>query len=251
MQFGLALGYKNRSQIARVVTEAWAAENLFCARCEAPQLQRARTNTPAIDLGCDDCKAVYQLKSGMKWSEDRILDAAYQSMVAAIRSDRVPNLFVMQYDSDWKVLNLLLVPSFFFSESSIEKRKPLGPGARRAGWVGCNILLKSIAPEGRLRIVVDGVPRSPKEVRSDYQSVQPLASLKAELRGWTLDVLTQIHRLGKTRFSLSDVYELEPNLAKLHPNNRNVRPKIRQQLQVLRDFGLLKFLGQGEYVLRT
>jgi type II restriction enzyme len=38
-------------------------------------------------------------------------------------------------------------------------------------------------------------------------------------------------------------------LAKLHPANRNIRPKIRQQLQVLRDMGLVEFLGGGEYRL--
>jgi type II restriction enzyme len=34
-------------------------------------------------------------------------------------------------------------------------------------------------------------------------------------------------------------------LAKLHPNNAHVRDKIRQQLQILRDIGLLDFLGSG------
>jgi type II restriction enzyme len=34
-------------------------------------------------------------------------------------------------------------------------------------------------------------------------------------------------------------------LAKLHPNNTHVRDKIRQQLQILRDLGLLDFLGSS------
>jgi type II restriction enzyme len=38
-------------------------------------------------------------------------------------------------------------------------------------------------------------------------------------------------------------------LGKLHPNNAHVRDKIRQQLQVLRDLGLLTFLGSGSYRL--
>jgi type II restriction enzyme len=38
-------------------------------------------------------------------------------------------------------------------------------------------------------------------------------------------------------------------LAKLHPHNAHVRDKIRQQLQVLRDLGLLEFLGGGSYYL--
>ena len=33
-------------------------------------------------------------------------------------------------------------------------------------------------------------------------------------------------------------------------DNRHVRDKIRQQLQVLRDLGLLEFRGDGSYRLR-
>lgn len=33
----------------------------------------------------------------------------------------------------------------------------------------------------------------------------------------------------------------------MRPANRHVRDKIRQQLQVLRDLGLLEFLGAGSY----
>ncbi|MBI5242579.1 MAG: hypothetical protein HY922_02705 [Elusimicrobia bacterium] len=39
-------------------------------------------------------------------------------------------------------------------------------------------------------------------------------------------------------------------LSELHPNNRHVRPKIRQQLQVLRDLGFVAFLGRGRYRLK-
>jgi len=31
--------------------------------------------------------------------------------------------------------------------------------------------------------------------------------------------------------------------------NHNIRPKIRQQLQILRDLGFLEFLGDGSYRL--
>ena len=46
-------------------------------------------------------------------------------------------------------------------------------------------------------------------------------------------------------------YDFESELTALHPQDRNVRPKIRQQLQVLRELGLLDFLGQGTYGLRS
>jgi type II restriction enzyme len=65
--------------------------------------------------------------------------------------------------------------------------------------------------------------------------------------GWTSDVLAVVRSLNKADFLLSDVYDHEKELAKLHPNNDHVRAKIRQQLQILRDLGLLEFLGDGRY----
>ena len=47
---------------------------------------------------------------------------------------------------------------------------------------------------------------------------------------WTLDVLNAIHSLGKPEFTLPEAYSLAPELSALHPNNRHVEPKIRQQL---------------------
>ena len=50
------------------------------------------------------------------------------------------------------VKNLFLVPGHF-SASAIERRMELGPSARRAGWVGCNILLNRLPPEARIYAV--------------------------------------------------------------------------------------------------
>lgn len=58
-----------------------------------------------------------------------------------------------------------------------------------------------------------------------------------------------IQSLNKKEFLLSDVYAHVDALAELHPKNAHVRDKIRQQLQLLRDLGLLEFLGAGSYRL--
>ena len=58
--------------------------------------------------------------------------------------------------------------------------------------------------------------------------------------------MTLTERLS-LRFSLEDIYQFEAEVQLLFPNNRHLRPKIRQQLQVLRDAGLLIFLGGGRY----
>jgi len=250
MNPALAACYKSQSQCARVITEDWAARNLYCPACTSSRLAQSANNARAVDFSCDRCDAAFQLKGGRGWSEHRIPDAGYDAMVKAIRSDRVPNLLVLQYTPSWTVRNLLLVPSFFFTETAIEKRPPLSRTARRAGWVGCNILLSAISPEGKIRLVVDDVAESPFIVRAEYRKIKPLAELKGGVRGWALNVLRIVHKIGRAEFDLAQVYQFEPELSKLYPANQNVQPKIRQQLQRLRNLGLIEFLGHGKYALR-
>jgi type II restriction enzyme len=60
-----------------------------------------------------------------------------------------------------------------------------------------------------------------------------------------------VDAIGRQDFTLDDVYAQEDRLHRLYPGNRNVRPKIRQQLQVLRDRRYLNFMGRGRYRLAT
>ena len=98
-------------------------------------------------------------------------------------------------------------------------------------------------------------------------------------RGWTLDVLNIVRRICEVgtagsavrapsgrnparrdealppvtsqrdvptnTFTTADTYSFTRELEKLHPDNRHVRDKIRQQLQVLRDMGLLLHVERG------
>jgi type II restriction enzyme len=242
--------YKSASQRARVGTESWGATNFFCPACESPRLRSSRQGTAAIDYVCPSCDSPFQLKSQSKPLGAKIVDAAYSQMKRAILEDRTPNLFVLHYDLEtWAVRTVLLIPHFAFVLSSLEKRPPLAPTARRAGWVGCNILLDKIPVHARISIVSEGTPHTPREVRRSYNRLRPLEKLQVEKRGWTLDVLQVVQSMRKTEFTLADAYEHTETLAKLHPKNTHVRDKIRQQLQVLRDLGLLDFLGGGSYRL--
>ena len=244
-------GYKSKSRRAGVASEAWGLANLYCPNCKSDSLTPSATNTQAIDYTCPDCCAPFQLKAQSHVLAGRILDAAYSAMVRAVREDRTPNLFALHYEPvAWKVANLILIPHFAFPLSAIEKRKPLSPTARRAGWVGCNILLSAIPEDARIHVVRGGKPATPADVRAQYARIRPLDKIRAEQRGWTLDVLNVVRSLGKPEFRLGEVYAAENQLARLHPDNRHVRDKIRQQLQILRDVGLLQFLGGGEYRLR-
>jgi len=172
-------------------------------------------------------------------------------MMAAIQGDNVPKLLILQYTQQWCVQNLMLIPSFLFNASAIQKRNPLAGTARRAGWVGCNILLSALPQIGKLRLVDSGSIIAPPTVRGCYQQLRPLAHLAPKVRGWTLDVLRIVQSLKRREFLLAEIYAYEHRLQSLHPDNQNVRPKIRQQLQVLRDLGMLKFRGDGRYELQV
>ena len=246
-----AAGYKSPSQIARVLTEEWAARNLFCPSCKKPRLQTARDNTKVIDFVCEHCSETYQLKSQRKPLGDKVLDSAYDPMIASIKRNMSPNLFLLHYNSQsYCAENLLIVPRYFLTLSCIEQRKPLSSNARRAGWVGCNIVLTEIPIDGKIPIIKDRKVFSPETVRLGYDRFRFLSEKKYDLRGWTADVLKFIRELGKKDFTLAEAYSFDRQLQLLHPDNKNIRPKIRQQLQILRDKGILEFKGKGQYRFR-
>ena len=58
-----------------------------------------------------------------------------------------------------------------------------------------------------------------------------------------------IEKLGKKEFVSDDVYAFENELKELHPDNRHIKDKIRQQLQILRDRKYLRFVDRGRYQL--
>jgi len=86
-------------------------------------------------------------------------------------------------------------------------------------------------------------------VREKFKRVKPLKDISVKERGWTLDVLNAIRRLGKAEFTTADTYSFTRELEQLHPDNRHIRDKVRQQLQVLRDAGLLQHIERGVWRL--
>jgi len=220
---------------------------MYCPGCDVRSLAKTRPGSPSCDFICTRCEERFELKSCKHRFGSRIPDSAYASMLAAIHTDRAPNLLAIQYSPTFSIVNLFLVPRYFITESVIEKRPPLGVHARRAGWVGCNILLSRIPIDGRIAVVREGVPAASLDVQTLFLRAKQLKKLPATSRGWTVDVLNAVRSLETTEFSLTDVYRFETHFAESHANNRNVRAKIRQQLQVLRDLGFLAFLAPGRY----
>lgn len=149
------------------------------------------------------------------------------------------------------VTNVFIVPKHFFVREIIEERKPLAKTARRAGWIGCNILLNQIPSSGKIYFVRDGQPQSKDSVLALWQRTLFLREQSSEARGWLIEVMKCVEAIGKNEFELDDVYAFEARLSAIYPDNRHVKQKIRQQLQVLRDRGYLDFVSRGYYRLRT
>ena len=142
------------------------------------------------------------------------------------------------------------MPKHFFVPEIIEKRKPLASSARRAGWIGCNILLDSIPQSGKIFYVQNGEVKPKEKIIAEWKKTLFLREEKEiSAKGWLLDVMRSIEKLGKKYFTLEDSYAFEDELSKLHPDNKHIKDKIRQQLQILRDRGYLDFVNRGEYQL--
>src|SRR3989344_2266876 len=123
--------YKSKSQIARVLSESWFSSQMYCPSCLNSRINTYPNNEKAKDFYCSNCNNDYQLKSSSKQFGREILDGEFNTMMKFIRSDKLPNFFLMNYsDQDWYIKNLFVIPKFFFTPAIIKKRKPLSDMAR-------------------------------------------------------------------------------------------------------------------------
>lgn len=243
--------FESASQKARVATEVWASR-MGCPNCGVPTLDRLPNNSPVADLRCPNCAEEFELKSKSGRFGPRVTDGAYATMCARLLSPTNPHLMLLAYDAAaHEATDVLVIPKHFFVLDMIEERKPLAPTARRAGWVGCNINISRVPASGRISLLKDRRWTPREDVRRQWQSTLFLKSSSIDARGWLLEVMKAVEAIGRPEFTLDEVYAAEAHLRRVYPGNNNVRPKIRQQLQVLRDAGYLDFVGRGHYRLRS
>lgn len=241
--------YHSPTQRARVITEGWTAANLYCPICGSPHLIQYEANRPMADFHCECCGAQFEQKSFNKKPSRlprKINGSGYDAMMKRLKSKDNPHLLLF-YHKDGKVNNLVLIPKYFLTTSIVEKRKPTWPKGRSAPWIGSHIWLEGIPECGKIYIIKDGVPQKTDEVLELYRKIEPLKTVDLESAGWLLDVLKFVEKIGTSTFTLSQVYGFESDLMIMHPGNRHIKDKIRQQLQLLRDKGFIEFVGRGKY----
>ena len=118
-----------------------------------------------------------------------------------------------------------------------ERLRPL-PNRSPSGDFVCDGCARS---SGRIPLIRDGLHVPKAAVLDQWRSTLCLRDAGLNARGWLLELMRCVEAIRRAEFTLADVYAFEPRLAALYPGNSNVRPKIRQQLQVLRDRGWLAF----------
>ena len=128
----------------------------------------------------------------------------------------------------------------------------MSPTARRAGWIGCNIVISNIPEFGKIFYIQNGIAKSKNEVLEKWNQTEFVKRTQnIEAKGWLLDVLLCVEQIKKKDFSLEDVYAFEAYLKAKHPTNNNVKAKIRQQLQLLRNKDVIEFVGRGQYRMKA
>jgi len=245
----LADRYDSLSQKIRVLTEDWVDGQVYCPNCGHLDIDKYGNNKPVADFFCANCQEDYELKSKKDSVGTKIVNGAYRTMIQRLQSTNNPNFFLLNYDlRNLSVLNFFVIPKYFFVPEIIEKRRALSRTARRAGWVGCNILLQSIPQTGKIFFVKNRQIEPKKNVIANWQKTLFLKEEREiSAKGWLLDVMNCVEKLGDKDFTLDEVYTFESFLDKKHPENKHIKDKIRQQLQVLRDKGYLEFIERGRY----
>lgn len=246
----LAANYKSYSQKVRVLSESWVLNEIYCPNC-GNGINDYQNNKPVADFYCQLCSEDFELKSKKEKIGKKVAAGAYSQMLERISSPQKPNFFFMSYTTErWRVNDFFVVPKYYFKSEIVEKRNPLAESAKRAGWVGSNILFSSIPDAGQIYYIKNGEELSKPDVMAKWQKTVFLKELKEDnAKGWILDIMKCIDSLGSKYFTLQDMYTFEKHLSGVHPENNNIKPKIRQQLQYLRDKGYLEFIEAGKYKL--
>lgn len=79
-------------------------------------------------------------------------------------------------------------------------------------------------------------------------SISSERDLLSGFKGWLNLTLRGVLQMRESEFDIQELYDVcSPMAASEYPNNRHVRQKLSEQLQKLRDLGLVEFAQRGHY----
>lgn len=201
------------------------------------------------DFHCGRCDERFQLKSSSHGFSRYVLDGEYSTQIESMKRGTYPSLLLLSYQA-CKVEEVTAIHRACIIPDYIIRRKPLSATARRAFWQGCNIAIFQMPSIAKIDLVVESMKTPSALVVEKWKNAESLLKTDVPKRGWLADVLKCVEGQLKS-FTLQDLYSSsEEELQRKHPENKNVRPKIRQQLQYLRDLGFVEFVKPGVYQYR-
>ena len=104
------------------------------------------------------------------------------------------------------------------------------------------------APLETIRATFPELPRVGKTTTEAEFSISDREAFLNGYAGWQRLTLEGVLAMPRREFQMDDLLRVcEPRATAQYPESRHVRPKLRQQLQVLRDVGVVEFLGGGRY----
>ena len=145
------VGWKNKFKIIGEAVENYIVYNLPCPVCNENKLEKYKQNEKSRDASCKNCKCQLQIKASKMTNVNKkitilkLLGASYTTTLASIKNNNVHFVIVYYYVDIYNyyhVSNIYFVNSKDINENCIEMRKPLSATAKRAGWVGCNLVFK-------------------------------------------------------------------------------------------------------------
>lgn len=243
----LAANYQSPSQVARVLTESWLQQNIYCPSCGNEAIESFQNNQPVADFFCSQCHEEYELKSKQGTSiGNKVADGAYHTMLERIAAKNNPSFFFLCYrKTDLAVQHLIVIPKHFFTPNIIMPRAKGLP--TRPNYIMCSMDINQLPTSGKISLVTNGNIVAKDTVIDQWQQHLFLRQTTAKQKGWLLAIMQCVEKLPNPNFTLKDIYVYAPILAKQFPSNQHIHAKIRQQLQILRDKHIIEFLGNGNY----
>jgi type II restriction enzyme len=173
--------YRRGHQRIRSLSEHWLSREIYCPGCQKQTLSRYNNNKPVADFHCTFCRADYELKSQARMFGASLADGAYRTMIERLGSAQNPHLFLLHYSPTLhSVVNLIVVPKYFFIPDMIIKRPPLSPTARRVGGSGARSCL--VPFRRRERYSLYGTASSDRRPRCDLNDKRPPFSTSKKIR---------------------------------------------------------------------
>ena len=107
------------------------------------------------------------------------------------------------------------------------------------------------APLETIRATLPKLPQIPQKVDSPVEATFSISDKETLLNGftrWRRLTLEGVLSMPMEGFHMNDLLKVcEPVAAVQYPGNSFVRAQLRKQLQILRDLGIVEFMGGGHY----